>query len=98
MHYESCVLIDGAIASGITVIALMAKLSKTISHFEILSVHGTIEGIRAILRCADQLNVNISVKVGHLSGVLNSEYYAVSADGQSTLQVGDLGDTIANLQ
>lgn len=96
-HCLSAAIIDGAIASGSTVMGLLAALSVTIDRFEVYSVHAALEGIFAILRFAQSIDRQIQITVGCVTEGLNSAYYAVDRSEASVLQVGDLGDTIATV-
>lgn len=95
--YSECVIIDGAIASGATLVAVMVELSKATSVFHIFSVHSTAEGLRAILRCAATAGLTVNINVGCVSDGINDHFYAIDP-GDPTgnrVMVGDLGDTIS---
>lgn len=94
---SKAVLIDGAIASGATLIAIMESLRPSVSEFHIYSVHSAPEGARAILRYADWAHLDVHLVVGHCSGELNPKFYAVDPENTSRLAVGDLGDMISGL-
>jgi len=92
--YEECVLIDGAIASGTTLIAIMNQLRAAVTTFHIYGGHSTMAGLWTIANYATATGLRVSCKVGHVSGKLNDHYYAINEeDGQ--LIIGDVGDTIA---
>ncbi len=90
-----CILIDGAIASGATLISLIERLRAFTEYFSIYSVHATCEGLRCILAYGREAGVKISITVGHATPGINRHFYAVGSDGR--VMVGDLGDTIAPL-
>lgn len=95
---DACFIIDGAIASGATTIAIIEILRYVTSSFHVFSVHATFEGLRAIARYAEQAQLDVAVTVGHATAGLNSKFYAIdeSAD-ENRMVVGDLGDTISDL-
>ena len=95
--YSTCRIIDGAIASGATTIALLASLADFVRHFEVYSVHAACEGLWAILRFASLRELSVDITVAHVTQGLNRHFYAVAATDPHSLQVGDLGDTIADL-
>lgn len=92
-RYRRCVIIDGAIASGVTLMALMHRLQPSIREFHVFSAHATQSSLRALARFGAWIGVEIDIAVGHVSGRLNETYYAVEDDGR--LVVGDLGDMIS---
>ena len=92
-RYRRCVIIDGAIASGVTLMALMHRLRPSIRAFHVFSAHATQSSLRALARFGAWIGVEMDVVVGHVSGRLNEKYYAVEDDGR--LVVGDLGDMIS---
>ena len=95
-EYRQCLIIDGAIASGATLMAMMWLLQHTVKSFTIFSVHGPCEGLRAIVMFAHELGLHVSIAVGHATAGLNNKYYAINpADG--TLILGDIGDTISDI-
>lgn len=87
------VCVDGAIASGATMLALLELLAKPGVPVEIYSVHAAQEGLRAILRFAAERGLSIRIHVGHVTEGLCEKFYAVEAGGRR-LVVGDLGDMI----
>jgi len=95
--YKKCVIIDGAIASGATLIALIEKLRPSVGSFQVYAAHATCEGLCAIARYATDARLEIGVEVGHATSGLNSHFYAVQADQPDRVVVGDLGDTISPL-
>jgi hypothetical protein len=96
--YSRCILVDGAIASGATLVTLMDLLRPAVSSFSIYSVHGAPEGIRAIVRSADRAGVEVTLSVGHVSGELNGKLYAMEEGAAHRFVVGDLGDIISPLE
>jgi hypothetical protein len=92
--YEGCTIIDGAIASGATLITMMHGLKHVTSRFHVFSVHATVQGLRAILRYALDERITVRLSVGHVTSGLNDHFYAVLPDQPSKVVVGDLGDTI----
>lgn len=96
--FERCLLIDGAIASGATLMAAIEHLRSVTSSFYIFSAHSSIEGLRGLTRFAEAIGVDLLITVGHATSGLTPKYYAVVPDDPSRLIVGDLGDTIAVLE
>lgn len=88
----SALVIDGAIASGATLIGLMMALSPKIRKVEIRAVHATSEGLWAIERCARRMEVQVQGYVGHVVQGLDHRYYATDPSGPGRVAVGDLGD------
>lgn len=95
---SKAVLIDGAIASGGTLMALMESLPAAISEIHAYSVHSTPEGARGLLRYGEMTGRDIRLTVGHCSGVLNDKHYAVEPQHAGRLVVGDLGDIITGIE
>lgn len=99
--FESCFILEGALASGGTFVSLIHSLKeKGIRKFHLFVVHATFDGIAAVCRYAETQNLEIDLVIGHASGTLNGKYYSVeehSPHGRSRLTVGDVGDTIANV-
>lgn len=92
------VIVDGAIASGATLLAMIALLAEqNIKHVKVYAVHSTECGLQTILHFAQKKEIDILVHVGFVSGVLNNHYYATSEEDRKSLVMGDLGDTIADL-
>jgi uracil phosphoribosyltransferase len=92
------VIIDGAIASGATTITLIEKLRAYSGNFFIYSIHSPYEGLRGIARYCRAVEVNVAITVGHATVGLNKKYYATDPQDPDKLVVGDLGDTISDLQ
>ena len=87
--FRDAVIIDGAIASGATIIAVLKKHAfKTV---QVYSAHASNQGVRALFRYAQQEGIDITVTVGFMTDGLNRLFYAVD---RGLKVVGDLGDTI----
>jgi len=95
--FEECCIIDGAIASGATLITIMHSLKDFVRSFHIYSVHAAVQGLNALFHTANYLNVDLSITVGHTTDGLNYKYYATVKEQSNLVQVGDLGDIIAPL-
>jgi hypothetical protein len=95
--YSHAVIIDGAIASGATLIAVISKLRSAAPSFEVRSAHAAWEGLRAIVRYCEGVGVRIQIVVGHATAGLNCHFYAIQENDPSSVVVGDLGDTISDL-
>jgi hypothetical protein len=95
--FSDCVIVDGAIASGATLIALVERLKGTAERVWVYAAHCTVASLWGLAAYAEAAGVELHVVVGHASGVLNAKFYAVSEQDPSRLMVGDLGDTIADL-
>lgn len=93
-QYYRTIIIDGAIASGATIISTIEKLRSHTTLFDIFSVHSTSEGLWAIYQYAQYVGVKVQITVGHTTKGLNSHYYAVSSTNEGIVVVGDLGDII----
>ena len=91
--YSRCVIIDGAIASGSTLIALLESLKSSIDEFHVFSAHATASSLRALSRYSAHAQIRLSLNVGHVSGILNRKRYALHEDG--SLVIGDLGDLMS---
>lgn len=85
--------VDGAIASGATMIALLELLGSPDTPVDIYSVHAATEGLRAIAHFADASGLTVRMHVGHATEGLSPKYYAISRPS-GRLIVGDLGDMI----
>ena len=96
--FGHCTVIDGAVASGSTLIALMEHLQALVRSFHIYSAHAAWEGLRAITRYAAATGLDVEITVGHVTRGINSHYYAIMPDNHSRVVVGDLGDTISGLE
>lgn len=95
--YRRCVVVDGAIASGATLIAILERLQSSVRSFQICSAHATMQGLRAILHYGEMAGLHIDIAVGHVTSGLNSHYYATLPGAPDKLVVGDLGDTIGEI-
>ena len=91
------VVIDGVVASGVTLMAIVRLAARTGAVVDVLTCHSTHEGALALARWADRLGVTLTLHVGHVSGALNHKYYAVDPDARDRLVLGDVGDTISPL-
>lgn len=92
------VIVDGAIASGATLMAIMSLLrAKGTKEIEIYSVHGTEKGLFNLDQFAQENDIQLAIHIAFVSGILNEKYYAVYPYDPSTLVIGDLGDTITVL-
>jgi uracil phosphoribosyltransferase len=97
-RFERVDIVDGAIASGATSMAVMECLANSSRVFDVYSVHATTEGLRAILSFGKLRGLDLTVNVGHVTTGLNRKYYAIESDSSNArLIVGDLGDTISDL-
>jgi hypothetical protein len=96
--YSSCLIIDGAIASGATIISTIEKLRSSVPSFRIYSVHSPYEGIHAITRYGLSSGLDLRLTIGHATAGINSHFYAVDPDDPNRVVVGDLGDTISDLR
>jgi putative hydrolase of HD superfamily len=94
--YNCCVLVDGAIASGVSLMAMMIELAPRVRRFVVLTVHATGVAINALRHLAAQLERPLELYAGDVSGELNEAYYAVVPESSPPqVVVGDLGDMIA---
>jgi len=96
-NYDQCLIVDGAIASGATIMAMMWQLRNTSNSISIASVHGPCQGLRAIIRFGRELGLEVNLYVGHATVGLNGKFYAVNP-GDGSLILGDVGDTISDLE
>jgi uracil phosphoribosyltransferase len=95
--YARCFIIDGAIASGSTLITVIEKLRPVTSTFDIFSVHSPYEGLQALARYGNSQNLKLKITVGHATAGMNAKFYAVDSADPAKLIVGDIGDTISEL-
>lgn len=91
---DRLVIVDGVVASGVTLMALMHLAVRPGTVADIFTCHATAEGALALARYAEQLKVSLTLHVGHVSGILNEKFYTVDPGDQTTLLLGDIGDTI----
>jgi hypothetical protein len=96
-EYNCCVIIDGAIASGATMIAVMEQLRSFVSTFRIFTVHASIEGLRGLVRYAAEAGIDLVVVAAHATEGMNAKFYAIDPNDPGRVMVGDLGDTISDL-
>ena len=96
--YAKCIIVDGAIASGATIISTIERLRPVISSFNIYSVHSPFEGLRALSRYAAATGIELQIAVGHATTGINSHFYAIDPTDSAKVVVGDLGDTISDLR
>lgn len=96
--FSKCTIIDGAIASGATIISFIERLRQTSSSFSIYSAHSSMEGLMAITRYGASADLDISITVGHATAGMNAKFYAVDPDDENKLVIGDIGDTISKLE
>jgi phosphoribosylpyrophosphate synthetase len=95
---KNAAIVDGAIASGSTLMAIMYFLKeKGISNTKIYSVHGTEKSLYLLEKFALKNNIMLTIHITYVSGILNKKFYAVCPEDSTKLIVGDLGDTIADL-
>ncbi|MER6299753.1 hypothetical protein ABT247_09275 [Kitasatospora sp. NPDC001539] len=92
---ERVVIVDGVVASGVTLMAMMQLALRPGATVDVFTCHSTHQGALALGRHAEHLGLHLTLHVGHISGVLNHKYYAVSPDDDAHLVLGDVGDTIA---
>lgn len=92
-----CLILDGVVASGATVMALLGQLAPTIGEVTLLTAQATAAGCWAIHRYADLLQIKCQLVVGHVSGELNSSFYATVVDNPDVLVLGDVGDMISGI-
>lgn len=95
--YRHCVIIDGVVASGATVMALMQALPRGVERVTLLTAQSTSAGARSILRYGELLGLRAQVVAGVVSGVLDSRFYAHDEHDPDRLVLGDVGDTISGL-
>lgn len=94
------VIVDGAIATGATIITIMVKLkSMGIKSITTISAHSTEFAVHRIAAFAEELAMECDIRIGHVSGRLNGHHYAVEDvrgedRAEELLVVGDLGDTL----
>jgi putative hydrolase of HD superfamily len=95
-RYRRCVLVDGAMASGVSLMAMMIELAPQVDQFIVLTVHSTGMAINALRQLASQLQRPLLIHAGDVGGELNDKFYAVvPGTSPPVLLVGDLGDMIA---
>lgn len=94
---QECLVIDGVVASGATVMALLTALPATVTNVTLLTAHSTLDGLWGIQRHAAELGIESRIEVGHVSGVLNDSFYATDEQDGARVVLGDVGDAISGL-
>lgn len=92
---DRLVIVDGVVASGVTLMAILQLALEPGAKVEIFTCHATQQGALALARYAEQLRVSLTLHVGHVSGALNGKFYAVRPDAPDQVLLGDVGDTIS---
>ncbi|MFE9635317.1 hypothetical protein [Streptomyces sp. NPDC006463] len=92
---DRLVIVDGVVASGVTLMAMMRLAAVPGAVVDVFTCHATEEGALALARCAQALGLSLTLHVGHVSGMLNDKYYSVDPGAPATLLLGDIGDTIS---
>lgn len=95
--YKRCLIIDGAMASGATVISIIQQIKDKVNNFQIYSVHAPREGVSALLKYGADAGIEIRIILGHITTGLNQKYYAIYPGDENRQVVGDLGDTISEI-
>ncbi|MGX7826343.1 hypothetical protein ACTG9Q_14740 [Actinokineospora sp. 24-640] len=95
--HRHCVVIDGVVASGATVMALMRSLPRGVERVTLLTAQSTAAGARAVLGFGTRLGLRTEVVVGVVSGVLDESFYAHDERDRDLVVLGDVGDTISGL-
>jgi len=95
--YERCLIVDGVVATGATLMAVMDCLLPDVSSFSVFTAQSTPAGLWAVSRYGEMAGVEVNVAVGAIGGRLNEKYYAVDPADANSLVVGDIGDTIAGM-
>lgn len=92
--HRECLVVDGVVASGATVMALLQALPRTIERVTLLTAQSTAAGMWAVHRYARLLGFDCELVAGHISGVLNGSFYATDDQHPDRVLLGDVGDTI----
>jgi hypothetical protein len=87
--------VDGVVASGVTLMAALQLATAPGAVVDLFTCHATAAGARALDRYAGRLGVDLTQRIGHVSGRLNDHLYAVDPDHADRLVLGDIGDTIS---
>jgi hypothetical protein len=96
VRHGNCVVVDGAIASGATISALMHHLHSQVDAFFVYCAHATAQGLALLVQAGEKLGKPIEIHAGMVSGTLDEHFYARNDNSQnSPLVLGDIGDTIA---
>ncbi|MFC9975606.1 hypothetical protein ACFVH6_32420 [Spirillospora sp. NPDC127200] len=94
---DRCLLIDGVVASGATLMAVLTLLRGPVSQVTLLTAHSTAAGMWALHRYAAALGIDCALVAGHVSGTLNDHFYATAEGAPGRMVLGDVGDTISDL-
>lgn len=92
-RFSKCILIDGAIATGTTLVSLMERLAPRVDAFRVYAAHSTVAGLWALQNYAAAAQLDFSCVVGDASGKLNGKFYAEHPNTHM-LVLGDVGDII----
>jgi hypothetical protein len=92
-----CLIVDGVLATGATVITTIDHLRDHADSFVVVCAHSTPAGVRALNRYADAVGIDLELHVAVTSGTLNARYYAIDESDPSLLVLGDVGDTISGV-
>lgn len=95
--HDGALIIDGMVASGATVMALLTQMRGTIARATLLTAHSTVAGVWALHRYAALLGLEFDLVVGHVSGELGRGFHANDEKVPGKLVLGDIGDTISGL-
>jgi hypothetical protein len=95
---SECLIVDGVIATGATIITIIDHLRVGIERFRVVCAHSTPAGVRALQRYALDTGVEIEIHAAIVSGTLNTKYYATDATNPDVVLLGDVGDTITNVK
>lgn len=90
-----CVIIDGAIASGVTIMTMILKMAPGIREWHVVSAHAAESSLRALARFAALAGIDLHLTVGHSSGLLDGRFYAMSRGSRPQPVIGDVGDMIS---
>lgn len=88
-------VVDGVVASGVTLMAMMQLAARPGAVVDVFTCHATAAGALALTRYAAELEISLTLHVGHVSGFLNSKFYSMQTDDRTTMVLGDIGDTIS---
>lgn len=91
-------IIDGAISSGSTIMAIILGLKDTLSSVQVYTAHACPLGLGNILALAKALNIPCTISAGDVSGELNPNYRAVKPNNPQQSVVGDIGDMICPIK
>ena len=96
-NIRRCVIIDGAIASGVTIMAMIHKMAPAIHEWHVISAHAADSSLVALARFASLSGIDLHLTVGHSSGALNEKFYAVAPANGGRPIIGDVGDMISKV-